>query len=160
MHLRPARESDLPALIELAKRSWRSGFAESAPAAFVQEWLARDFERDWYPKHWPSMTVAETDGVVLGVVQPMADEINGLWVDPAAQGRGVGSALLAHAEEQIMAAGFDRSWLSCSGFNLKGQRFYLSRGYTLFRSETKRRGSGVVEEMLYYERRLPRSAAT
>src|SRR5262245_44482857 len=153
MHLRPARESDLPALIELAKRSWLSGFTE-APAAFVQEWLDRDFERDWYPRHWPSMTVAEVDGVILCVVQPMADEINGLWVDPAAQGRGVGSALLTHGEAQIIAAGYDRAWLSCSGFNLKGQRFYLARGYSLFRSETRQRGSGVVEEMLYYERQL------
>ena len=27
---------------------------------------------------------------LLGVVQPTTDEVNGLWVDPAAQGRGVG----------------------------------------------------------------------
>jgi ribosomal protein S18 acetylase RimI-like enzyme len=159
MILRPARQADLPALIDLAKRSWLSGFVESAPEAFVREWLARDFESDWYPKHWPSMTVAEVDSVILGVVQPAADEINGLWVDPAAQGRGVGTALLAHGEGQIVAAGHDRAWLSCSGFNLKGKRFYLARGYTLIRSETKQRASGVIEEMHIYERRLPRPAA-
>jgi GNAT superfamily N-acetyltransferase len=47
--------------------------------------------------------------VVLGEVQPAGDEVNGLWVDPAAQGRGVGTALLGYAEGVIAAAGHDRA---------------------------------------------------
>jgi ribosomal-protein-alanine N-acetyltransferase len=155
MLLRPARESDLPALIALAKRSWRGAFA-AAPEVFVNDWLARGFEEDWYPKHWPAMTVAEADGGVLGLVQPEGDEVNGLWVDPAAQGRGVGTALLAHGEAVIAAAGFERVWLSCSGFNAKALSFYLARGYTRTRVETKSRVGGVVEEMVYFDRDLPR----
>ena len=111
MTLRPAHESDVPALVEVARRSWLSAFA-AAPAAFIQERQARDFEREWYPRYWRDMTVAEEDGVLLGVVQPMHDEVNGLWVEPFAQGRGVGSALLRHAEQQIAAAGFGRVWLT------------------------------------------------
>jgi hypothetical protein len=88
--LRPAREADVPALVELARRSWLSAFAATAPAALVRDRLAREFERDWYPRYWPDMTVAEDGGVPLGVVQPMGDEVNGLWVDPAAQVRGSG----------------------------------------------------------------------
>ena len=71
-----------------------------------REWLARDFEGDWYPKHWPSMTVAEDGGVLLGLVQPAGDEINGLWVDPAAQGRGVGTALLERARAWAVEHGY------------------------------------------------------
>lgn len=156
MNLRPACERDVPGLIDLALRSWLSAYADSAPAEFVREWLAREFERDWYPRHWPSMSVAEDGGVVLGLVQPMADEINGLWVDPAAQGRGVGTALLLHGEARIAAAGFSRAWLSCSGFNLKAQRFYVARGYRQVSGETKVRAGGVREDMLIFERRLPR----
>jgi ribosomal-protein-alanine N-acetyltransferase len=154
MFLRPARESDLSVLIELARRSWLSAFADSAPAEFVREWLARDFERDWYPRHWRSMTVAEVGGIVLGLVQPMNDEINGLWVDPAAQGRGIGTMLLARGEAEITTAGYARAWLSCSGFNRKALRFYQARGYALVRVETKFRASGVREEMGIYERRV------
>jgi hypothetical protein len=73
MTLRPARQVDVHALIDLAQRSWLSGFAGSAPAAFVRDRLAREFEREWYPRHWPAMTVAEDDGVLLGVVQPEGD---------------------------------------------------------------------------------------
>src|SRR5215471_1595915 len=67
--LRLAREKDVAALIALAKRSWLSGFA-SAPAAFVRERVARDFENEWYWRYWPDMTVAEDGGALLGVVQP------------------------------------------------------------------------------------------
>ena len=154
MTLRPAYEGDVPGLIELARRSWLSGFAASAPAEFVRGWLARDFEREWYPRHWRSMTVAEVGGVVLGVVQPMRDEINGLWVDPAAQGRGVGTALLRHGEGAIAAAGYGRAWLSCSGFNPKAQRFYLARGYREAGRETMERAGGVLEVMLTYDRQF------
>src|SRR5262249_1700300 len=129
MNLRPACEGDLLALIELARRACLSAFADSAPPEVVREWRARDFEWGWYPKHWPSMTLAEADGVVLGVVQPMKDEINGLWVDPAAQRRGIGTALLLHGEAEIASAGYGRAWLSCSAFNPKAMRFYLARRY-------------------------------
>jgi ribosomal-protein-alanine N-acetyltransferase len=105
------------------------------------------------------MTVAEADGGLLGLAQPMLDEINGLWVDPSAQGRGVGTALLLHGEAEIAAAGYTRAWLSCSGWNPKAMRFYEARGYRLFRTETKDRAGGVREEMACYERPLPRAGA-
>lgn len=65
VHLRPAAEGDLPALIALARRSWLGAFAD-APAAFVRDWLARDFEfylaRDY--RHARSETKDRAGGVV------------------------------------------------------------------------------------------------
>lgn len=152
--IRPATEADLPGLIEMARRSWLSGFTD-APQKFVSDWLARDFERDCYTRYWPNMFVAEEDSVLLGVVQPMGDEINGLWVEPLAQGRGVGTLLLRHAEG-LIAAAHERSWLTCSSFNPRGCRFYLAKGYEEVARQTKERAGGVVEEMRTYERRLYR----
>lgn len=157
LNLRAATEGDLPGLIELARRSWLSGFAETAPAAFVRDWLARDFEREWYPRFWREMTVAEDGGAVVGVVQPLRDEINGLWVEPAAHGRGIGTALLLHGEGAIAAAGYVRAWLSCSGFNLRACRFYRARGYREVGRAARERAGGVVEEMLTYERAFART---
>ena len=154
--IRPATECDVSTLIEIARRSWLGAYELCAPAAFVRDWLAREFEREWYPAHWHEMFVAGDESVLLGLVQPTADEINGLWVDPPAQGRGVGSALLAHGESQIVAIGYERAWLSCSGYNANAQRFYVARGYSPFRSEIRERDGGVQEEMCYYERALPR----
>jgi GNAT superfamily N-acetyltransferase len=92
--------------------------------------------------------------VLLGVVQPESDEVNGLWVAPEAQGRGVGTALLRHAERLIAAAGYKRAWLTCSGFNPGAARFYLARGYQEVSRTTKDRGEGLVEELLTFERWL------
>jgi ribosomal protein S18 acetylase RimI-like enzyme len=100
------------------------------------------------------MTVAECDGALLGVVQPMGDEVNGLWVEPAAQGRGIGTTLLQHAERRIAAAGHARVWLTCSGFNPAAVRFYIARGYNEVSRVAKDRGQGVVEELLTFERWL------
>jgi ribosomal-protein-alanine N-acetyltransferase len=154
VNLRPARESDVPGLINLAQRSWLSGFADHAPPAFVQQRLAREFERDWYTRHWPAMTVAEERQRLLGVVQPDADEVNGLWVDPESQRQGVGTALLQFAERWIVANGHLRAWLTCSGFNPDAARFYLARGYRETGRTIKDRGEGLVEEILTFERRL------
>ncbi len=151
--IRAASEADLPRLIELARRSWLSGFTD-APPRFITDWMARNFEQGWYARYWPDMFVAEEDGVLLGVVQPMVDEVNGLWVDPPAQGRGVGTLLLRHAESLIATALHRRAWLTCSGFNPRGCRFYLARGYEEVGRESKDRAGGVVEEMITYERRF------
>ncbi|MFO0800233.1 MAG: GNAT family N-acetyltransferase [Gemmataceae bacterium] len=151
--IRPARESDVAALVALARRSWVGAFA-TAPVAFVRDRLRREFERDWYPRYWPYMAVAEEGGVVVGLVQPAGDEVNGLWVEPAAQGRGVGTALLRHAERGIAAAGYGRAWLTCSGFNPGAVRFYLARGYVEVGHESKDRGGGVVEDVLQLEHRF------
>ena len=50
--IRPASQGDVPGLIELARRSWVSGFTY-APPEFVSAWLGRDFERDWYGRYPP-----------------------------------------------------------------------------------------------------------
>lgn len=100
------------------------------------------------------MTVAEDGDVLVGVVQPEGDEVNGLWVAPEAQGRGVGTALLHHAERQIMATGHNRAWLTCSGFNPRAAQFYLSRGYLEVGRTTKDREGNLMEVILTFERQL------
>ena len=40
-NLRLAREADLPVLIELARRSWLSAFAQTAPFSLIA-WWARE----------------------------------------------------------------------------------------------------------------------
>jgi ribosomal-protein-alanine N-acetyltransferase len=151
IELRKAREDDVPALVALAKRSWRVAFAD-APASFVAAREGRDFEGPWYARHWNAMTVAEETGVVVGLVQPELDEVNGLWVDPTAHRRGVGTLLLRAAEREIAAAGHGRAWLTCSGFNRQALGFYAARGYRETGSEPLARADGLVERLFTLER--------
>jgi GNAT superfamily N-acetyltransferase len=41
---------------------------------------------------------------IAGLMQPTVDEIDGLWIHPAYQGRGIGSSLLAFGEERHPAS--------------------------------------------------------
>jgi ribosomal protein S18 acetylase RimI-like enzyme len=152
--LRPATAADVPALVDIARRSWLSAFADLAPPAFVARWRARDFEGSWYPRHWPAMTVAVVAGAPVGVMQLADAEVNGLWVAPEAQGRGVGSTLLRDAERRIAAAGHERAWLTCSGFNERAFRFYLARGYVEVRRDAKVLEPGLVDDVHVMERAL------
>jgi [ribosomal protein S18]-alanine N-acetyltransferase len=152
--IRPATDADIPQMIELARRSWLSAFAQTAPFALIQFWAAADRESSWYPTYWHSMSVAEMNGAIAGLVQPKLDEINGLWVHPSAQGKGVGTALLNEGEGQIRDAGYEKGWLNCSGFNTGAQNFYKARGYVMARSYTEELKCGVMAESLIFEKTL------
>src|SRR6187431_1877226 len=89
--VRPAREDDVPRLVEIAKRSWLSAFSATAPAELVDYWRRLRREESLYPREWSTMLVLEESGRIVGVVQPKESEINGLWVDPDDQGHGAGT---------------------------------------------------------------------
>lgn len=103
--IRDARREDaerLSAIARDAKASW--GY----PAEWLDRW--RDeltFTAAYLEVH--QTWVAETGGVACGVIalQPSAAgvTIDRLWVDPGAQGLGVGRALVAHALTTAGAAG-------------------------------------------------------
>jgi [ribosomal protein S18]-alanine N-acetyltransferase len=152
--LRPATEDDVVLLVHVARLSWLSAFEGSAPPAFIARWRAKDSEPAWYARYWPDMTVADLDGKPCGLVQPVRDEVNGLWVVPDAQGKGVGSALLLEAERHIASAGYDRAWLTCSGFNPRALEFYLRRGYCETRRQSEELEPGLVDNTIVLERSL------
>lgn len=60
---------------------------------------------------------------------PDGGYISSLAVFPEAQGRGLGSALLAAAEEAVRVAGQTRNYLMVSDFNTGARRLYERCGY-------------------------------
>lgn len=152
--IRPAREEDVASLIELARRSWLSAFAQTAPFPLIAWWVRADRTTSWYEKHWPEMFVLEEDGVLVGVLQPKDSEINGLWVHPGRQRTGAGTLLLRAGEEIIRRAGHRTAWLTCSGFNVSALAFYRSRGYIETRRTRELHPSGVEVEDVRMERDL------
>lgn len=69
-------------------------------------------------------------GDIIGWVEVDGDRIAALYVDPTAAGRGIGSALLAHAEIAIQSAGYAKAQLEASrnALHFYGQRGYLPCG--------------------------------
>lgn len=83
---------------------------------------------------WDTSLVAETDGRICGVVLTGADRVEDLWIEAAWRGRGIGAALLAAAERQIVARGYGAAGLRVVAENYRALAFYEVNGWTRSRS--------------------------
>jgi GNAT superfamily N-acetyltransferase len=126
--------ADARAIAELEVRAWRWAyvdFIEDEDMITVDERVER-----WLTAPADGAFVAEVDGRVVGVVQvgPDADDasvgrIRGLYVEPAAQGAGVGTALYEHARAALSAAGHAEAVLWVFEANGHARGFYERRGW-------------------------------
>jgi len=79
---------------------------------------------------WTNSWVACSSGAIIGVGLSHGDMVSDLWVHPAAQRLGAGSALLRALENEIAARGFSIGRLRCLEPNVRSRAFYVSRGWT------------------------------
>ena len=154
LHTRRAVEADIPALIDLARRSWLSGNCELAPMEALRHWMEEDHESRRYPEIWPKVTVAEHRSRILGLSHADGREVADLWVHPSFQRRGIGTLLLQVCEEEIRGAGHAASRLRCTEYNVAAPRFYRARGYSEVSRSPDRLPSGVTRDIMVMEKRL------
>ena len=80
------------------------------------------------------LSARDRDGTLHGGLTASASygwlAVKTIWVDAAARGRGIGRALMAHAEERARAIGCHGAWLDTS--NPDAMRFYARLGYAAF----------------------------
>jgi GNAT superfamily N-acetyltransferase len=152
--LRPARGDDVDALIELARRSWLSAFAQTAPFAIIDAWVRADRTTAIYRTYWKDMLLLEAGGTILGLVQPKEAEINGLWVHPDHQGKGAGTRLLHAGEDVIRRGGHSVAWLHCSALNPRALAFDVKRGYVETRRVASTHPIGLPIVDVRMERRI------
>ena len=94
------------------------------------------------------VTVAETEGRIVGFIAVDGEWVEQLYLDPAWTGQGIGSRLLAEA-----TAGMSQIKLHCFQANSGARRFYERHG---FRAEAFSDGSANEEglpDILYVLRR-------
>jgi ribosomal protein S18 acetylase RimI-like enzyme len=106
------------------------------------------------------IVVEESDGVPLGSAWYQLNAGLGvgaylkvLTVAQGAQGKGVGSLLLAEVERLVAAKG-KHLLLFVSDFNVAAQRFYESKGYVRV-GRMERLVFGEIDELLYWKRLHP-----
>ena len=124
--IRTATAVDAEAIAAVHVRAWRHAYADlldphvladldvAERARKWREWLGGEDSQTW---------VAEVAGRVAGFASVRDGMLRALYVDPVAQGAGVGSALLEQAE----AAGARE--LEVFAGNGHGRRFYEARGW-------------------------------
>ncbi len=126
--IRPLRADD----VEVVVAAWRRSRIAAMPGleARMGHTLEDDrahFRESVLPDH--DVWVAAEGGRVIGLLTLQGDRLGHLYVDPPAQGRGIGSALLDHAKA-----------LSPSGLalfthvrNERARAFYERRGFVALR---------------------------
>ena len=81
-------------------------------------------------------------------------EVDAIYVEPSVWGAGVGRRLLARAEEELRARGFDDAVLWVLEDNPRARRFYESAGWLLDGGRTTWPQMGVEAPVVRYRKRL------
>jgi GNAT superfamily N-acetyltransferase len=137
--IRPAAREDARAIAELEVRAWRWAFVDIVEDPLMP--TVEEREASWTGEPPDGAFVAELGGRVMGVVQvgpaPAQDagpggavgRLRGPYVEPAAQGAGLGAALHAHALAALEAAGYATAivWVFAANGHARG--FYERRGW-------------------------------
>jgi len=126
--IRAATEADAPVIADIQARTWRWAYGDFIAPDDMP--VARERVPAWR-EHIAGgrVHVFDQDGTVVGYAAVEDDELKSLYVDPAAQRAGVGSRLLADAQERIRAAGHPRAWLYVYAQNAHGCAFYERHGW-------------------------------
>lgn len=111
---------------------WRRSRVESLPDFHANKGHTAEEDRHHFrevvlPRH--EIWVAELDGRPVGFMAIAGDFIDQLYVDPALQRRGIGSALMAHAK-RLSPTGLR---LFTFQINTRARAFYDKTGFTAVR---------------------------
>src|SRR5712692_8594243 len=98
MNIRLYHPEDLNTVVSLWYRSWHHTFPHLQHPQSFEEWRIR-FQDVIVPRE--AVWVAEANGSIAGFLAVVEAEgyLDQLFVDPTAQGQGVGTALMAKAKE-------------------------------------------------------------
>lgn len=163
--VRDAREADAVAIAAIHVRTWQHAYRDLMPDAYLDGLSVSDRLAMWSrilarPAPRSTVLVAETDGAIAGFVMagPSGDDdasaataqLFTIYVEPAAMGRGVGSALLLRIQQRLTDLGFAEATLWVLTGNERGRRFYERHGWRTD-GATKREelGATTVDEIRY-----------
>ncbi|MBB3235023.1 GNAT family N-acetyltransferase [Phyllobacterium endophyticum] len=129
--IKPATEADIAAIAAVGSRAWASNIFSFEPELpGMRSHVERAFQAFAEASH-ANVLVAAVDGHVLGwgARDENNDYISDLWVDPAVQGQGIGSAILRTLKRHIADAGYLRARISTHARNVGAIRLYEREGF-------------------------------
>ena len=159
--IRPATDDELPLISQLAGRIWRAHYPTFIAADQIEYMLAwmydvaqlrRDVERG---VRYELLFSGDRAIGFCGYEELDAElKLNKLYLDVAEHGRGLGSLLLRHVEDEARSRGLKGGGAGRQRFNEKALRAYRRNGYSV-RMELKTDiGKGFVMDDFIFEKRL------
>ncbi len=126
--IRPAEPADLDPLAQLWLDGWTEAHAAHVPPELTAKRPLDSFRRrlDGYGD---GLRTAGPIGEPLGFNVIREDELDQIFVSPAARGTGLATTLLTDGEARLAASGITRAHLLCVIENTRAARFYEKHGW-------------------------------
>jgi GNAT superfamily N-acetyltransferase len=117
-----ATAAEFPAISQLVSEVVRDIYAHLLP----QDYKVQD-------ENWEKAWIARRDGSIVAVMMSANEWIDDLWIQHEDRGKGLGSALLSHGENEIAARGYSQAMLRLVSENHRALKFYLARDWAVKR---------------------------
>jgi len=142
--IRPATPADAEAIAAVQAHAWRHAYADIVepdamlvPEETTPRWADAIAARD-------GVFVWDQDGRIAGFAATEGNELRAIYVDPPAQGAGVGSALLDAAVAALRAVGHAEAFLWTFEANGLARAFYERHGWELVPGRQRRLDAAEV----------------
>lgn len=159
MEIRPATTDDVAAIQQVARDSWEREYADivtrETATESVEEWYGEDAIREDVTDPLKVVLVAEDGGEVVGFSHALLSTsewvgtIMRLYVHPDHRRAGIGTELLDHTVETLLAEGADRVQAFVLVANEQGNDFYRSAGFERVDAGETSIGGEFYEENVY-----------
>ncbi|MBX9630691.1 MAG: GNAT family N-acetyltransferase [Burkholderiales bacterium] len=163
--IEPLREADIPALIALARDTWFKHYPDIITTAQIEYMLAQRYSDAVIraqladPDIWWDRLLL--DGELAAFAQyersdpPGTLKVDKLYARHELRGRGLGSTLLRHIEDEARAMGFSRLKLQVNKNNVSAIGAYRKNGFVVAESAVFDIGHGFVMDDYVMVKELP-----
>lgn len=127
-HVRCPEPAEIPVLAALWHAGWHEAHAAHVPAELTAQRTLESFAIR-LPGLLPATRVTGPPGAPTGICTIRDDELNQMFVSPAARGTAAAQALIADGEARLYASGIRRAWLGCVIGNVRAASFYKKCGW-------------------------------
>lgn len=152
--IRAAAIEETPILLSIRNRAAAAGCASCYSEAQLSAWLGAPLpQKVEVLLAAQAVFVAESEGQIIGygALDASTQEVEAVFVDPSATGRGVGRSLLDAVEACAVGRGISELQLSST---LNAAAFYAAAGYFAVRTQETRVSSGTVLQSVLMEKHL------
>lgn len=132
MVIRRAVLDDAEGIARVQVRAWHHAYADIVAPEHLAEHTVASRTLRWREllrREDATTLVAEVEGVIGGFATIAPGELRALYVDPPAQGAGVGTSLMLEAEDALRGAGHAEAVLWVFEANAHARAFYERHGW-------------------------------
>ncbi|MEF0939097.1 GNAT family N-acetyltransferase [Rhizobium sp. BR 362] len=132
IHIRNAHEGEAEILANIGLRSWQAAMGSIGGTDALLDNASEAFS-NFTHRAWLTITVVELNGLAAGWAarEALDENISDFWIDPDHLRQGLGSALLAQIEKDVLEQGLEKIAVQTHAGNTDAIEFFKAHGYAI-----------------------------